>query len=97
MRKKLLFAWVFGTVMLCSGATPELPFSIDPKLPRKISVGKTPSLTLTPGNFDVVACQNIPAVKLAAKEIADALSEVFGVPVNPAVKPSGKAVEKISR
>ena len=91
--KKLLFAWAFAAAVLCSGAVPVLPFSIDPKIPRKISVGKTPVLTLTPGNFDVVVCRNVPAVKLAAKEIADALSEVFGSPVKPTVKPSGKAVE----
>ena len=91
--KKLLFAATLLAAVLCSGAGPSLPFSIDPKIPRKISVGKTPVLTLTPGNFDVVAGRDIPAVKLAAKEIADALSEVFRSPVKPVVKGTGKAVE----
>ena len=91
--KKLLFVCAFAAALLCSGAKPELPFTIDPKIPRKISVGKTPVLTLTPGSFDIVECQNTPTVKLAAKEIADALSEVFGTPVKSVAKPSGKAVE----
>ena len=91
--KKLLFAWAFAAAVLCFGAGPSLPFSIDPKIPRKIDVGKKPVLTLTPGNFDVVAGRDIPAVKLAAKEIADALSEVFGTPVKPVTKGTGKAVE----
>ena len=61
--------------------------------PRKISVGKRTVLTIAPGNFDIVECQNTPTVKLAAKEIADAMSEVFGAPVKPVAKSSGKTVE----
>ena len=91
--KKILFAAMLFAAALCSGEAAPLPFSIEPKIPRKISVGKAPALTLTPGNFDIVACQKTPTVQLAAKEIADALSEVFGTPVKPVAKPSGKAVE----
>ena len=78
--KKILFAAALLTTALCFGGKPELPFSIDPKIPRKISVGKTAVLTLTPGNFDIVECRKTPTVQLAAKEIADALSEVFSTP-----------------
>ena len=92
MKKILSAALLFGA-LLTFGAPPKLPFTIDPQIPRKINVGKTPALTLTPGNFDIVVCRNIPAVHLAAKEMAEALSEVFGAPVKPVTKPSGKAVE----
>ena len=81
------------TAALCFGAAPKLPFTIEPQIPRMINVGKAAVLTLLPGNFDIVMCQNTPTVKLAAKEIADALSKVFGTPVKPVAKPSGKAVE----
>ena len=92
MKRFLFAAALFAALFVC-GAPPKLPFTIEPQIPRKISVGKRPALTLTPGNFDIVACQNTPTVKLAAQEIADALSEVFGMPVNPVAKASGKAVE----
>ena len=91
--KRFLFAAALSAALFVCGAPPKLPFTIEPQLPRKITVGKTAVLTLMPGNFDIVACQNSPTVKLAAKEIADALSEVFGSPVKPVVKGTGKAVE----
>ena len=91
--KRFLFAAALMAALFVCGAPPKLPFTIEPQIPRKIGVGKTTVLTLTPGNFDIVACQNTPTVKLAAKEIADALSEVFGSPVKPVVKGTGKAVE----
>ena len=42
--------------MLCTGA-PELklPFTIEPKTPRKIEAGKKTLITLTPKNFDIIA------------------------------------------
>ena len=93
MLKEVLFAAMLFAAAQCFGEAGALPFSIEPKIPRKIGVGKTPVLTLTPGNFDIVECRNTPTVKLAAKEIADALSEVFSTPVKPVTKSSGKAVE----
>ena len=92
MKRFLLAVLLFGAVF-AHGAPPKLPFTIDPQIPRKITVGKTPVLTLAPGNFDIVECQNTPTIKLAAKEIADALTEVFGIPVKPVTKSSGKAAE----
>ena len=42
--------------MLCTGA-PELklPFTIEPKTPRKIEARKKTLITLTPKNFDIIA------------------------------------------
>ena len=91
--KKILFAAMLFAAALCFGGKPELPFSIDPRIPRKIEVGKGTVLTLTPGNFEIVECQDTPTVKLAAQEIADALSEVFSTPVKPVTKSSGKKIE----
>ena len=91
--KRIFFTAALMAALFVCGAPPKLPFTIEPQIPRKIGVGKTPVLTLTPGNFDIVACQNTPTIKLAAKEIADALSEVFSTPVKPVTSPSGKAVE----
>ena len=73
MTRKLLFAAAAAVCACVFGAEPlKLPFNIDPQIPRKIEIGKTPVLTLTPGNFEVVQCSWYPTSELAAKEIADA-------------------------
>ena len=93
--KKLSAALLLLSVLAAFAGNVPLPFSIDPKIPRKIVIGKTPVLTLTPGNFEIVEGQKTPTVKLAAKEIADALSGVFGVTVTPVEKSSGKAAVSV--
>ena len=94
MSKKLLFAAAAAVCAVSFGAEPlKLPFNIDPQIPRKIEIGKTPVLTLTPGNFEVVQCSWYPTSELAAKEIADALSEVFESKITPVKKASGNKIE----
>ena len=94
MTRKLLFAAAAAVCAISFGAEPlKLPFNIDPQIPRKIEIGKTPVLTLTPGNFEVVQCSWYPTSELAAKEIADALSEVFESKITPVKKASGNKIE----
>ena len=89
MKKFLLFSFLIAAV-LCSGA-PELklPFTIEPRTPRKIEVGKKTFVTLTPRNFDIIA-GTTPTARFAAKEMAEALSGVFGVTLKVVSKPTGK-------
>ena len=90
--KKLLFAVVmFGTILLY-GVPPKMPFTIEPLIPRKINVDwdSSKQFFLTANNFEIVEGQNTPTVKLAAQEIADIMTEAFGVPVKPVAKGSGK-------
>lgn len=91
MKKKILLTAAFlCAAWLSSGAVlPELPFSIEPRTPRQIHVGKKTVITLTPDNFDIVAGKS-PTAQFAAKEIADALSGVFGVALKPVSKPDPK-------
>ena len=71
--QKLLFAAAVAACTISFGAEPlKLPFNIDPRIPRKIEIGKSAVLTLSPGNFEVVQCSWYPAVELAAREIAEA-------------------------
>ena len=91
--KRLLLGCALAAAFLVSGAAPKLPFTIDPLIPRKIDIGKSAVLTLVPGKFDIVECQKTPTVKLAAKEIADALSAVFGTDIKPVTKSTGKQAE----
>ena len=57
MKKKILLTAAFlCAAWLSSGAElPKLPFTIEPRLPRQIDVGKKTVITLTPENFDIVA------------------------------------------
>ena len=72
--KKLSAALLLLSVLAAFAGNVPLPFCIEPKIPRKIVIGKTPVLTLTPGNFEIVEGRKTPTVKLAAKEIADAVA-----------------------
>ena len=77
-------------VLACSGAPPlKLPFTIEPQTPRKTDIGKKGVITLTSGNFDIIYSKNAVS-RFAAKEMAEALSGVFGVTLKAAAKPSGK-------
>ena len=92
--KKYSFLLLFlGMAFVCAGASRELPFNIEPRIPRKITVGTQPLLVLKPGNFEVLTGDNTPTVKLAAQEIADGLSLVFGTKIKPVTKAGGKAVQ----
>ncbi len=93
--KKILFSAVLFVTLLAYSVPPKMPFTIDPLIPRKIDIDWDASkqLFLTSDNFEIVECQNTPTVKLAAKEIADILTEAFGGPVKPVTKSSNKAYE----
>ena len=91
--KRLMLACALAAAFLAPGAAPEMPFTIDPLIPRKISIGKNAVLTLAPDKFDIVECQQTPTVKLAAKEIADALSAAFGADIRSVRESTGKPVE----
>ena len=89
--KKMLFMCVLSAAFLAQAAPPQkLPFTIEPRTPRKTEIGKKAVITLTPDNFDIVQTQN-PTVKFAAKEMAEALSGVFGVALKPVNAPGKKA------
>ena len=89
--KKLLFLCVLSAAFLAQAAPPlKLPFTIEPRTPRKIGIGKKAVITLTPDNFDIVQTSN-PTVKFAAREMAEALSGVFGVTLKPVNAPGKKA------
>ena len=83
----------FAAALICHGAPEALPFNIEPQIPRKIQIGKKPLLTLAPGNFEIIASQNTPTVKLAAHEIASGLSQVFGVKLKSYSKSYGKKIQ----
>ena len=72
--KKLTALLVCVTALTLCGAQ-KLPFSIDPKIPRKINVGDKALLTLTPGKFEIVEGANNYVIKFAATEMAEALSD----------------------
>ena len=86
------FVLLLLAASFCLAGAEKLPFSIDPKHPRKITLGKKPLLSLAPGNFEIVEGNTTDVVKFAAQEIAEALSEVFGKKITPVKKASGKKI-----
>ena len=92
--KKLTALLACVTALTLCGAQ-KLPFSIDPKIPRKINVGDKALLALTPGKFEIVEGANNYVIKFAATEMAEALSAVMGCQVKPVRKSSGKAAVEI--
>ena len=85
----LAFSLAFGAM-----AGTVLPFTLEPRLPRQIDVGKKSLLVLKPGNFEIVVPPEVsPAAKFAAKEMAEALGKAFGCKVSPVQKASGNKIE----
>ncbi len=86
---------IVGVLLLAAAAfslsgAQKLPFSIDPKLPRKISIGSKTVMPLAPGNFEIVRASSSKVTEFAAQEMAEALSAVFGVKIKPVLKSTGK-------
>ena len=86
---------IVGVLLLAAAAfslsgAQKLPFSIDPKLPRKISIGSKSVMQLAPGNFEIVRASSSKVTEFAAQEMAEALSAVFGVKIKPVLKSTGK-------
>ena len=89
--KKILLLFLTLAAVLCTAAPPlKLPFTLEPQTPRKITIGKKAVMTLTANNFDIVAGRT-PTAKYAAKEIADALSSVFGTKLKVVTRPGKKS------
>ena len=91
--KFILTFCILAAAVICQGAPRDLPFNIEPQHPRVIKIGTEKRLTLTPGNFEIIAAQSSPTVLLASQELAMALGEVFGTKINVVKKSSGKAVQ----
>lgn len=90
-----LFIFVlFLGIAFSAAAERILPFTLEPRMPRKISLGKKMVLTLKPGNFEIVVSPEVsPAAKYAAEEIAQALSQCFSCKITPVRKASGNKIE----
>lgn len=94
MNRKPFFSLLLaaGTVIL-SGAQ-KLPEQIEPRLPRKIVIGKKPALELVKNgkvNFEIVVPPDAaPSAKFAGKEAAALLGKAFGTGINVLKTPSGK-------
>ena len=97
IKKHVLVLFLLCMAFICAAASPVLPFNIDPKIPRQITVGSETLLALKAANYEIIMGENTPTVKLATGEIADGLALVFGTkavnPVNPLFKSSGKAIQ----
>jgi len=87
-----LFCRIFPVLFVCCTlAEAALPFSLEPKLPRKIQIGKHTELVLKADDLEIVTPEKpVPAVEIAAKELADALSRRFKAKIPVVNKPSGK-------
>ena len=81
-----------GTAAL-SGAQ-KLPEQIEPRLPRKIEIGKKPALEMVKGgkvNFEIVVPSDAaPSAKFAGKEAAELLGKAFGTELKVLKTPSRK-------
>ena len=63
---------IVGVLLLAAAAfslsgAQKLPFSIDPKLPRKISIGSKTVMQLVPGNFEIVRASSSKVTDFAAQ------------------------------
>ena len=90
MKKKMLWTFLLCAAAFSLAGAQKLPFSIDPKIPRKITIGKQTLMTLAPGNFEIVMGNSSGVVKFASQELAQVLSEVFGIKIVPVAQSSGK-------
>ena len=94
MNTKRIFALLLlaGTAAL-SGAQ-KLPEQIEPRLPRKIEIGKKPALEMVKDgkvNFEIVVPSDAaPSAKFAGKEAAALLGKAFGTELKVLKTPSGK-------
>jgi len=92
MKKHLVLLLLAGAFAL-AGA-PQFPEQLEPRLPRKITVGKTPELVMAKGgraNFEIVVpADAAPSVKFAGKEAAALLGRSFGSELKVLEKPTGK-------
>ena len=81
-----------GSVVL--SAAQEIPEQIEPRLPRKITIGTKPLLEMVKEgrvNFEIVVpADAAPSAKFAGKEAADLLGKSFGVKFKVLANPSGK-------
>ena len=91
MKKMLLLLSCSAALLLYAA---ELPFSIEPKNPRKCEIGKT-SVTemVRNGNilFELVVPKTAsPSAKFAGQEAAEQLSRAFGSSIAVRNAPSGR-------
>ncbi len=90
MKRSILLLSCLMTVIL---AANDLPFPVEPQLPRKISIGTQTVMTLTADNFEIVVREDAsPAAKFAAAELADALGKVFGIQITPVAVAGGDKI-----
>lgn len=92
MKKTLALLFFAAAATLLGAQTP--PEQLEPKLPRKITVGEKPVLEMVKGgkvNFEIVVpADAAPSVKFAGKEAAELLGKAFGTELKVLKKPSGK-------
>ena len=92
-RKRIVSLLMLAGTLILSGAS-ELPEQIEPRLPRKTVIGKTPVLTMVKDgkvNFEIVVPPDAaPSVKFAGKEAAELLGRAFNTKFQVKKKPSGK-------
>ncbi len=92
MKKTLALLLLAGAVAL-SGAQ-VLPEQLEPRNPRRISVGAKPVLEMVKNgqvNFEIVVpADAAPTAKFAGKEAAELLGKAFGTKFKVLTAPSGK-------
>ena len=91
MKKMLLLLSCAASLLLYAA---ELPFSIEPKNPRKCEIGKTTGIEMVRnGNilFELVVPEKAsPSAKFAGQEAAEQLSRAFGSSITVRNAPSGR-------
>jgi hypothetical protein len=90
LRSWLCFCFALNIAL----AAAPLTSSCDPKLPRRIAVGKSVELTLNADTHIVVPPNSKPTVRFAAKELAQYLGEALegAIPVVTAPQEQGVAI-----
>ena len=92
--KKTTLLLAFCGMAAVHAAPPKWEYPFQPEHPRKITIGKTPAVTLVSGGevqFEIVTPKNAsPTAKYAAQETARLLSSAVGKKLRVVEKASGK-------
>ena len=91
--KKMLWTMLLAAAAFSLSGGQNLPFSIEPRIPRKISIGKECAIRLVPGNFEIIPESRNNVAEFAAKELSEILSEIFGTKITPVKKSTGKTYQ----
>ncbi len=89
--------FVFCTLLCCCVmvSAASLPFQVEPKIPRKIEIGQTPSLKMAEMGkvlFEIVVPQTAsPTAKFAGQELAEQLGKAFNTKLSVRSTASGTA------